>query len=154
MPLSQPSAAELARMEYGVSHLVALAAFSLMYQLGQALGGLVVPPYSETGGRRMPYIVSSAIFSLCCLLIGLVPSISMVYIGRFICGFASAVPSVVLAGSVEDLFNSRERVWLVLLWNSLATAGLIFGPIFGMYIGLHVGWYVEDADSLLCDGKC
>ncbi|KAK4907420.1 hypothetical protein LTR49_023566 [Elasticomyces elasticus] len=64
----------------------------------------------------------------------------MVYIGRFVTGFASAVPSVVLAGSVEDLFNSRSRVWLVLLWNSLATAGLIFGPIFGVYISSCLGW--------------
>ncbi|KAK3615793.1 hypothetical protein LTR22_027296 [Elasticomyces elasticus] len=63
----------------------------------------------------------------------------MVYIGRFVTGFASAVPSVVLAGSVEDLFNSRSRVWLVLLWNSLATAGLIFGPIFGVYISSCLG---------------
>jgi len=113
-----------------------------MYQLGQALGGLIIPPCSETFGRRMPYIISGAIFALCCLLIGIVPSMAMIYLGRFVSGFASAVPSVVLAGSVEDLFNARSRVWLVLLWNSLATAGLIVGPIFGVYVSLSLGWYV------------
>ena len=120
--------------------MAALVAFSLMYQLGQALGGLIVPPVSETFGRRKPYIVSGAVFAVACLLVGLVPSLVGVYTGRFVSGFASAVPSVVLAGSVEDLFNSRSRVWLVLLWNSLATAGLIFGPIFGVYISLTLGW--------------
>ncbi|KAK4579917.1 hypothetical protein LTR86_000118 [Recurvomyces mirabilis] len=135
-----PSAADQARTEYDISHLKALVAFSLMYQLGQALGGLIVPPCSETFGRRMPYIISSATFALCCLLIGIVPSMAMVYIGRFISGFASAVPSVVLAGSVEDLFNARSRVWLVLLWNSLATAGLVVGPVFGVYVSLSLDW--------------
>ncbi|KAK3673990.1 hypothetical protein LTR78_006192 [Recurvomyces mirabilis] len=138
----QPSAADQARTESGMSHLKALVAFSLMYQLGQALGGLIVPPCSETFGRRMPYIISGATFALCCLLIGIVPSMAMVYVGRFVSGFASAVPSVVLAGSVEDLFNARSRVWLVLLWNSLATAGLVVGPVFGVYVSLGLGWYV------------
>lgn len=117
-----------------------MLAFTLMYQLGQACGGLVVPPYSEVFGRRKPYIIAGGVFSLFCLLIAVVPSITMVYIGRFITGFASAVPSVVLAGSVEDLFNSRSRVWIVLLWNSLATAGLIFGPILGVFVSLNIGW--------------
>jgi MFS family permease len=113
-----------------------------MYQMGQAVGGLIVPPYSETFGRRMPYILSGATFAAFCLLVGLVPSITMVFIGRFITGFASAVPSVVIAGSVEDLFNARSRVWLVLLWNSLSTAGLAFGPVFGVYISRKIGWQV------------
>ncbi|KAH6618445.1 MFS multidrug transporter [Boeremia exigua] len=135
-----PSAAALARTEYETQPMVTLIAFTLMYQLGQALGGLIVPPYSEVFGRKKPYILAGGMFCLFCLLMAVVPSITMVYIGRFITGFASAVPSVVLAGSVEDLFNSRQRVWFVLLWNSLATAGLVFGPILGVYVSLNRGW--------------
>lgn len=130
----------MARIEYKTEPMITLLAFTLMYQLGQALGGLIVPPYSEVFGRRKLYIIAGGIFSLFCLLIAVIPSITMVYIGRFITGFASAVPSVVLAGSVEDLFNSRWRVWFVLLWNSLATAGLVLGPILGVYISLNMGW--------------
>lgn len=120
---------------------VSLVAFSLMYQLGQALGGLVVPPCSEAFGRKLPYLVSVVVFALFCLLIGVVPSVVMVYVSRFVTGFASAVPSVVLAGSVEDMFNARWRVWLILLWNALSTAGLVFGPIYGVYIAANSGWY-------------
>lgn len=120
--------------------VTSLVAFSLMYQLGQAIGGLVVPPYSEAFGRKIPYLASGVTFALFCLLIGVVPSVVMVYLSRFITGFASAVPSVVLAGSVEDMFNARWRVWLVLLWNALSTAGLVFGPIYGVYIAAYVGW--------------
>lgn len=120
--------------------MTSLVAFSLVYQLGQAIGGLVLPPYSEAFGRKIPYIASGIIFTIFCLLIGVVPSVVMVYIGRFITGFASAIPSVVLAGSVEDMFNARWRVWLVWLWNALSTAGLVFGPIYGVYIASNIGW--------------
>ena len=111
-----------------------------MYQLGQAFGGLIIPPFSESFGRRHLYIWSSAIFSVFCLIAGVVPSIAGVFVGRFVAGFASAVPSVVIAGSVEDMFNSRRRVWLVLAWNSFSTAALVIGPIYGTYIGMNCGW--------------
>ncbi|KAI9699244.1 MAG: hypothetical protein M1820_007216 [Bogoriella megaspora] len=135
-----PSAAAPASKEYGINTLTSLVAFSYMYQIGQAFGGLLIPPFSESFGRRNPYILSSAIFAIFCLITGVVPSLAGAFVGRFIAGFASAVPSVVIAGSVEDIFNSRRRVWLVLVWNGLATAGLIFGPIYGVYIESKYGW--------------
>lgn len=64
----------------------------------------------------------------------------MIYIGRFITGFASAVPSVVIAGSVEDMFNAKRRIWIVVLWNVGTTMGLCFGPVYASYITAAAGW--------------
>ena len=111
-----------------------------MYQLGQAIGGCLIPPLSELVGRRTPYLVSSAAFSIFCVLISAVPSTPSACIGRFVTGFASAVPSVVIAGSVEDIFNTKRRVWIVVLWNAGTTAGLCFGPIYAAYISASLGW--------------
>ncbi|KAF7591883.1 hypothetical protein BBP40_000928 [Aspergillus hancockii] len=135
-----PFAAELAQMDYGASRITLLIAFSLMYQIGQALGGLVIPPVSELFGRRMPYLLSCLLFSLSCLIVAAVPHISAVFIGRFLSGIASAVPSVVISGSVEDQFNWKHRVWIVLLWNAAATAGLAFGPIYASCIASVASW--------------
>ncbi|KAJ5157851.1 uncharacterized protein N7482_008951, partial [Penicillium canariense] len=134
-----PSAAELTQDIYG-SRILNLVAFSLMYQIGQAVGGLVIPPCSELFGRHKPYIISCSLFSVSCLLVGLVPNIGAVFMGRFLAGLASAVPSVVISGTVEDIFNSEHRVWIVLLWNAAATAGLAFGPIYASCISGVVGW--------------
>ena len=112
----------------------------LRYQLGQAIGGCLIPPLSELVGRRIPYLVSCAAFSIFCLLIPLVPSPIVAYIGRFVTGFASAVPSVVIAGSVEDIFNTKRRVWILILWNAGTTAGLCFGPIYAAYITASFTW--------------
>jgi MFS family permease len=110
------------------------------YQFGQAVGGVILPPYSECYGRKRCYIYSTALYSLSCALIGFLPRSPAIAIGRFVSGFASAVPSVVIAGSVEDIFNSRWRVWMVLFWNWSTTAGLISGPIFGSFVAKSLDW--------------
>lgn len=110
----------------------------LRYQCGQAIGGYLIPPFSELAGRRYPYVASAALFSVFCVAIPF--SATNVFIGRFITGVASAVPSVVIAGSVEDLFNSRERIWIVVLWNAATTIALCIGPIYAAYIIEYYGW--------------
>ncbi|KAJ0319632.1 hypothetical protein COL5a_010069 [Colletotrichum fioriniae] len=110
------------------------------YQLGQAIGGFLIPPFSELFGRRLPYLISCAAFCLASLLTGLIHDPAAVYAGRFAAGLASAVPSVVIAGSVEDMFNTKRRVWIIVLWNAGTTVGLCFGPVYAAYISQAVGW--------------
>ncbi|OLN88631.1 putative transporter C794.04c-like protein 1 [Colletotrichum chlorophyti] len=126
--------------DYGLSRQASLVGFTLMYQLGQALGGFLIPPFSELFGRRLPYLTSCAAFCIFSLLTGVVHSPVALYIGRFVAGLASAVPSVVIAGSVEDMFNTKRRVWIIVLWNAGTTVGLCFGPIYAAYISEAVGW--------------
>ncbi|TQN65720.1 putative transporter [Colletotrichum shisoi] len=110
------------------------------YQLGQAVGGFLIPPFSELFGRRLPYLTSCAAFCVFSLLTGVIRSPAAVYVGRFIAGLASAVPSVVIAGSVEDMFNTKRRVWIIVLWNAGTTVGLCLGPIYAAHISEAVGW--------------
>lgn len=84
--------------------------------------------------------MSSLFFSLFCLAIPLGGHVATVYAGRFITGLASAVPSVVIAGSIEDLFNTRQRVWAVICWNSSTTIALCLGPIYATCIINSIGW--------------
>ncbi|KAJ4396465.1 hypothetical protein N0V93_000684 [Gnomoniopsis smithogilvyi] len=130
--------ADAAGSEYGLDKVQGLLAFTLMYQIGQAIGGYLIPPFSELAGRWYPYIASAVFFSCFCIVVP--SSATTVFIGRFITGVASAVPSVVIAGSVEDLFNSRERVWIVVIWNAATTIALCLGPIYAAYITEHCGW--------------
>ncbi|KAL5350604.1 hypothetical protein ACLOAV_004173 [Pseudogymnoascus australis] len=137
---SGPSMAQAAMKEMGLGHIKSLIAFSSMYQFGQALGGVVFPPYSECFGRKAVYIATTLIYCLACVLTAEVPTMTGVCVGRFICGVMSAVPSVVVEGSIEDLFNMKSRVWIVFLWACATTAGLVLGPIYGAYISAYRGW--------------
>ncbi|CCF47866.1 major facilitator superfamily transporter [Colletotrichum higginsianum] len=133
------AASESAR-DYWLSRQASLVGFTLMYQLGQAVGGFLIPPFSELFGRRLPYLTSCAAFCVFSLLTGVVCSPAAVYVGRFVAGLASAVPSVVIAGSVEDMFNTKRRVWIIVLWNAGTTVGLCLGPIYAAHISEAVGW--------------
>lgn len=126
-------------MSWSLPHKLVFRLFdNSRYQLGQAIGGYLIPPFSELAGRWYPYTVSAAFFSIFCVVIP--TSSTSAFAGRFITGVASAVPSVVIAGSVEDLFNTRERVWVVVLWNAATTIALCLGPIYAAYIIESYGW--------------
>ncbi|KAL4863478.1 hypothetical protein BDV12DRAFT_26905 [Aspergillus spectabilis] len=146
-----PSAAEEVMTEYGLSRVVTLTGFQFMHGIGQALGGLVMPPFSEALGRRASYLIATGAYSISCILIGVIPSPAGVFIGRFISGWASSVPAIVLAGSIEDQYTTRPRLWLLWLWNCSTILGLCVGPLYGSYIVDAIGWrWVYHTAAITC----
>ncbi|KAL4735471.1 major facilitator superfamily domain-containing protein [Aspergillus similis] len=134
------SASESAMTEYGLSRVVSLTGYQFMYGMGQAFGAVIMPPFSEALGRRLSYLISAGTYIVSCILTGVVPSPAGVFIGRFIAGFSAAVPAIVLAGSIEDQYSSRPRLWFLWLWNCCTILGLAAGPIYGSYIADVIGW--------------
>ncbi|KAK5101764.1 hypothetical protein LTS08_004223 [Lithohypha guttulata] len=43
-------------------------------------------------------------------------------------------------GSVEDMWNNRQRVWSVWAWTTCSNVGLVLGPIYGAYITAYLNW--------------
>lgn len=129
--------------EYAMSRVVMLTGFQFMYGLGQALGGLTMPPFSEALGREKSYLLSDSVSCISSLLVGLVSSPIGVFIGRFFSGFASSVPAIVLAASIEDMYTQRPRLWLLSFWNCSTMLGIAVGPIYGSYIVDAIGWSVS-----------
>ncbi|KAM0122985.1 hypothetical protein ACP6JC_000393 [Aspergillus fumigatus] len=110
---------DVSRKVYDISLIFFLEFFT--YLLGQALGGILFPPYSEAFGRKKLYIISTALYSISCLVVAAVPSLSGATVGRFVSGFLSAIPTTVVIGSIEDMFNARDRVWMLQIWTGLLT---------------------------------
>ena len=118
-----------------------LKAYLSRFFLGQAVGGIIFPPYSESFGRKNLYIFSITGFAAFSIIIPTIHSLAAVYIGRFMTGFFSAIPSIVAAGSIEDVFNEKTRMWLVSVWLIVANLSLVIGPIFAAYVSSSIGWY-------------
>ncbi|KAH8879771.1 MFS multidrug transporter [Thozetella sp. PMI_491] len=131
---------EHAKGQFGISPITATLVFVSTYLFGQGIGSIVFPPYSESFGRKKLYATSAALYSVFCVVVALSPSIAGVAIGRFMTGFLSAIPSIVVAGSIEDLWNAHARVWLIFIWALAGNIGLIIGPILGNYIIASLGW--------------
>ncbi|KAF4227477.1 hypothetical protein CNMCM8980_007308 [Aspergillus fumigatiaffinis] len=128
------AAANASHEEFNISKTLSIFLFVPMYLIGQGIGSIVFPPYSEAFGRKKLYIVSTAMYSLSCIIIAIVPSITGVVVGRLLSGFLSAIPTNVVAGSIEDMFNAKDRIWFLSLWMMLAPWGLALGPIYSTYI--------------------
>lgn len=140
--LCQPFASSLCKNL--IDKLVAInhRADSGRFLLGQVVGSILLSPWSETFGRKRLYIISSALSSICCMIVGLVPHLAGVVVPRTIAGLLSAIPYTVASGSTEDLFDIRERIWVVFGWTVASNCGLIIGPIMGTHIIAALGWYV------------
>lgn len=97
------------------------------YGIGEALGSVVFPPYSEAFGRK-PILIFAALFlPISCLITGLVPSIAGAYIGRFIMGATASVPATVIVGSLEDMWEPSTQGHAIYAWVLLAGLGVALG---------------------------
>lgn len=81
-----------------------------------------------------------SLFLVFSIPIGTAHSIAAVFVGRFMTGLLSATPSIVAAGSLEDIFDSKTRLWLVSVWLVIANLSLVVGPIFAAYVVFLIGW--------------
>ncbi|KAG6016575.1 hypothetical protein E4U43_003512 [Claviceps pusilla] len=137
---AQSSVAEKARHELGLGNTMAVFLFVSVYLLGQMVGGIVFPPYSEAFGRKKLYIISTGLYGGFCALTGAVPTRAGIVAGRFFCGLLSAIPTIIVAGSIEDMFNTKDRTWWIFIWTLLANVGLTVGPMMSTFIVVNLGW--------------
>ncbi|KZL67690.1 MFS multidrug transporter (fluconazole resistance protein) [Colletotrichum tofieldiae] len=126
--------------DLGISPVQATFVFVSVYLIGQSVGGIFFPPWSESFGRKNFYIISTALYSLFCLMIAVSTSIPGVVVGRFATGVLSSIPTVVITGSIEDLWDTRARVWWVFWWVLVGNLGLLTGPMISDGILGHSHW--------------
>jgi len=101
---------------------------------GQGIGGLVLPPYTESFGRKTVNIIASAGFAIACVIIGVPQSLPAVVVGRFFSGVLSALPTVAGSGAMEDMWDVRARIWAIDIWIKGSIIGIALGPCMGTYV--------------------
>ncbi|PKY02548.1 MFS general substrate transporter [Aspergillus campestris IBT 28561] len=126
------------RKAYDVTIIILLEFYT--YLLAQGIGSVIFPPYSECFGRKRLYVVSTVFYSIFCAATGAISHPAAGAVGRLATGFLSAVPSVVVAGSVEDIFDIRERIWITFPYLAAANFGIAAGPVMSAYITADWGW--------------
>lgn len=108
--------------------------------LGFALGQLVVGPWSDRVGRRLPLIVATGIHITASLGVVLSPSIEWLFVFRVLQGIGAAGGGVVAMAIVRDLFGGLPLVRMLsrlALVNGLAP---ILAPVIGSQLLLLVQW--------------
>lgn len=86
------------------------------------------------------YIWSSGLSAICCMVIGLVRPMPVIIVMRIVAGLLSAIPYTIIGGSIEDMFNSRGRIWAMYYWTIASNIGLVIGPILSSFVIAALDW--------------
>lgn len=145
-------ALEQAAREFGVSEVVESLATGL-FLIGFGFGALTAGPLSEEFGRNPIYIGTMALYCVFIMASALAPNIGAQLAFRFIAGWFGATPLSCAGGSVSDLWDSTERVFVFPLFANGAFMGPILGPLVGSFIGQsHLSWRWCEWVTLIVSG--
>ncbi|MFD1721875.1 multidrug effflux MFS transporter [Amnibacterium endophyticum] len=105
--------------------------------LGFALGQLLVGPWSDRIGRRIPLLATASLHVVSCLAAAFAPDVTVLAALRLLQGIGAAGGGVVAAAMIRDLFHGHRLV------RMLANMGLVIGaaPVLAPLVGsqlLHV----------------
>jgi multidrug resistance protein len=96
--------------------------------------------FSERLGRRTIYLASFALFVVFNCLCAVSNSIAMLIVMRMLSGGASASVQAVGAGTIADLWESRERGRAMGIFYLGPLCGPLFAPIIGGLLAQRWGW--------------
>lgn len=108
-----------------------------VYNVGLAIGPLIVAPLSEMYGRLIPYHVTNVLFVLFTIGCALSPNLPALVIFRMLAGMEASAVMTIGGATVADLFIQEERGRAMAIWT--------FGPLMGPAVGPAVGGYLAEA---------
>lgn len=111
-----------------------------IYVLGYAFGPLIYAPLSELFGRRIPLVVSSALFTLVSVACALSVDFAMLVVFRFLTGLVGSSTLALGPASISDMFEPEHCGKAMAVWNLPVLLGPALGPLVGSYLTAAGGW--------------
>lgn len=108
--------------------------------IGFALGQLIVGPWSDKVGRRLPLIVATAVHVIASLVVAGAPTIELLILGRVLQGFGAAAGGVVAAATVRDLFGGYPLVRMLSRLALVSGLAPVLAPLAGSSLLLIMPW--------------
>ncbi len=108
--------------------------------VGFAVGQLIVGPWSDKVGRRMPLIIATAVHVVASFGVALAPDIFWVGIFRVLEGVGAASGVVVATAMVRDLFGGLPLVRMLSRLALVSGLAPILAPVIGSQLLLVLDW--------------
>lgn len=111
-----------------------------MYMISMSIFPLWWSSFSESLGRRTIYIVSFALFTLWNIISAISTSIGMLIVMRILSGGAAASVQAVGAGTIADMWESKERGRAMGIFYLGPLLGPLLAPVIGGALAEAWGW--------------
>jgi DHA1 family bicyclomycin/chloramphenicol resistance-like MFS transporter len=108
--------------------------------LGFAFGQLVVGPWSDKVGRRLPLILATAFHVLASIGAALSEDIVWLSVFRVLQGFGAAAGGVVAVAMVRDLFGGKPLVKMLSRLSLISGLAPVLAPVIGSQLLLVTDW--------------
>lgn len=111
-----------------------------LYMLSMSIFPIWWSAFSEQFGRRSVYMISFILFIIFSILCAVSTSAPMLIVFRMLSGGASASVQVVGAGTIADIWESRERGRAMSIFYLGPLLGPLIAPILGGVLTQNLGW--------------
>ena len=108
--------------------------------IGFAVGQLLVGPWSDRVGRRLPLIVATSIHVVASIGVVLAPGIEWLFVFRVLQGVGAAAGGVVAMAIVRDLFGGLPLVRMLSRLSLVNGLAPILAPVIGSQLLLIMPW--------------
>lgn len=108
--------------------------------VGFAVGQLLVGPWSDRVGRRLPLIAATSIHVVASLGVALAPAIEWLFVFRVLQGVGAAAGGVVAMAIVRDLFGGLPLVRMLSRLSLVNGLAPILAPVIGSQLLLVMPW--------------
>jgi DHA1 family bicyclomycin/chloramphenicol resistance-like MFS transporter len=108
--------------------------------IGFGFGQLVVGPWSDKVGRRLPLLLATAFHVLACVGAALSSDIVTLGIFRVLQGFGAAAGAVVAMAMVRDLFGGKPLVKMLSRLALVSGLAPVLAPVIGSQLLLVMPW--------------
>ena len=108
--------------------------------IGFALGQLLVGPWSDAVGRRVPLIAATGMHVVASILVAVSPNIEWLIAFRLLQGFGAAAGGVVAVATVRDLFGGYPLVRMLSRLALVSGLAPVIAPLAGSALLLVFPW--------------
>jgi DHA1 family bicyclomycin/chloramphenicol resistance-like MFS transporter len=108
--------------------------------IGFAVGQLLVGPWSDKVGRRLPLILATTLHVIASVSAALAPNVEVLGLFRFLQGMGAAAGGVVAMAMVRDLFGGLPLVRMLSRLAMVNGLAPILAPLIGSQMLRFVDW--------------
>jgi MFS transporter, DHA1 family, multidrug resistance protein len=127
------------RSSFGVSDVAIQLTLSGTV-VGFAVGQLLVGPWSDRVGRRVPLLVATIVHVTACLLAAVAPNVAVLGVLRVLQGAGAAGGGVVAQAMIRDLFGGRPLVKMLARMGLISGAAPVLAPLIGSQLLRVLDW--------------